>query len=601
MDCNKLIVLFLLLIYPLLIIGQDERKADSLKMYYYNNHTDDVELLLDIAQQETNPDSILKYAKLIIQKSIPDSLFRLIHNGYLQKGNAMLLKGNLDLALENYFTSMDYALKDNYELGIGKLYIAIADTYSENENSSNAARYYNKGIKILRDLHDSTSLARALINAGDEYFNVGDLDSALIYTKESEAIFNKINSPVGQAYCLGNMGMVFAKKGNDRIAEENIRKAVLLLEEQKNYYPISVYLTYMSDIYREKGENSRALDYAKQSLELAQKHGLKEQISEANLKISEIYEYIGDYHNAHLYYKEYIEYRDSVINVESLQNMGNLRTDFEVSLKQTEVDLLNQQKENQKNIRIGMTIILILVLILLISLFWYSRRISSQKKLADELLLNILPAETAEELKGYGKVQAKRFDSITVLFTDFKGFTKHSEKLTPEELVESIDFYFSKFDHIIEKYGLEKIKTIGDAYMCAGGLPFETNDHAIQIMNAAFEIAEFVNDAKNNNINNKMRFEIRIGVNTGPVVAGVVGIKKFAYDIWGDTVNVASRMESASEPGKINISENTYEIVKDYFDCEYRGEIVVKNKGMMKMYFAISKKVSSSIKYTLSQ
>jgi class 3 adenylate cyclase len=272
--------------------------------------------------------------------------------------------------------------------------------------------------------------------------------------------------------------------------------------------------------------------------------------------------------------------------------MGNLRTDFEVSLKQTEVDLLNQEKRNQKNIRIAMTIILGLVLIILITLIWYSRNISKQKKVADELLLNILPTETAAELKGFGKVQAKRFESITVLFTDFKGFTKHSENLSPEELVESVDFYFSKFDEIIEKYGLEKIKTIGDAYMCAGGLPFQTKDHAIKIMLAAFEIVEFVTHAINNNEQNKMRFEIRIGVNSGPVVAGVVGTKKFAYDIWGDTVNVASRMESNSEPGKINISESTYELVKDIFDCQYRGEIEVKNKGALKMYFAnsISKK-----------
>ena len=201
------------------------------------------------------------------------------------------------------------------------------------------------------------------------------------------------------------------------------------------------------------------------------------------------------------------------------------------------------------------------------------------------MLLNILPEQTAEELKDKGKVQAKRFDSVSVMFTDFKGFTAYSDKLSPEELVDSIDFYYSKFDDIIEKHGLEKIKTVGDAYMCAGGLPFPTPDHPVKMLEAALEIAEFVKESKKLDPDDMTRFDIRIGINTGPVVAGVVGNKKFAYDIWGDTVNIASRMESNSEPGKINISENTYQLIKDQFKCTYRGEIEAKNKGMMKMYF----------------
>ncbi len=138
-------------------------------------------------------------------------------------------------------------------------------------------------------------------------------------------------------------------------------------------------------------------------------------------------------------------------------------------------------------------------------------------------------------------------------------------------MVESVDFYFSKFDEIIEKHGLEKIKTVGDAYMCAGGLHGSTLDHATKMLSAAFEILQFVNDAKENKDSKQASFDIRMGINTGPVVAGVAGTKKFAHDIWGDTVNIASRMESNSEPGKINISENTYELIKDQFDCEYRG------------------------------
>jgi class 3 adenylate cyclase len=211
--------------------------------------------------------------------------------------------------------------------------------------------------------------------------------------------------------------------------------------------------------------------------------------------------------------------------------------------------------------------------------------IEEEKNRSDNLLLNILPEETAQELKQNGKVQAKKFESVTVLFTDFKGFTEYAKDLSPEKLVESVDYYFSKFDAIMEKYDLEKIKTVGDSYMCAAGLPFESNDHAQKMVLAALEIAEFVKESLTMETKNQTRFEIRIGINSGAVVAGVVGSKKFAYDIWGDTVNIASRMESSSEPGRINISEYTYELIKDSFDCDYRGEIDVKNKGMMKMYF----------------
>ena len=211
--------------------------------------------------------------------------------------------------------------------------------------------------------------------------------------------------------------------------------------------------------------------------------------------------------------------------------------------------------------------------------------IDEAKKKSDELLCNILPEETAEELKKYGKVEAKKYESVTVLFTDFKGFTKYAEELPPEKLVETVDMYFSEFDKIVEKYNIEKIKTIGDAYMCAGGLPEPSENHAEMMVKAAKEIAEFVKKKKQVHRVNESRFDIRIGIHTGPIVAGIVGKNKFSYDIWGDTVNVASRMESSSEAGKINVSETTYELIKDKFSFESRGEVKVKNRGSIKMYF----------------
>ncbi|MFM2269133.1 MAG: hypothetical protein RL757_2574 [Bacteroidota bacterium] len=211
--------------------------------------------------------------------------------------------------------------------------------------------------------------------------------------------------------------------------------------------------------------------------------------------------------------------------------------------------------------------------------------IEDERERSDELLLNILPKAIADELKATGKASAQRYEKATVLFTDFRNFTKISETLSPEQIVNELDTYFKAFDFIISQYRIEKIKTIGDAYMCACGLA-DGQTSPIPMVRAAVEMQQYINEVRTEKQRrNEPYFELKIGIHTGTVVAGVVGVNKFAYDIWGDTVNIASRMQDNCEPNKINVSEATYWDIKYKFKCIYRGKIHAKNKGEIDMYY----------------
>lgn len=276
-------------------------------------------------------------------------------------------------------------------------------------------------------------------------------------------------------------------------------------------------------------------------------------------------------------------------HIDPVQEHGKLQDEIShcdtlficIALKQKEV-------EKQRQMRNGFMAGGALFALFAGVFFIRRKRIGKEKKRSDELLLNILPEEVAEELKAKGEAEARQIDNVTVLFSDFKEFTLLSEQMTPHALVAEIDMYFSAFDAIVQKHGVEKIKTIGDSYMCAGGLPLPNTTHAGDVVRVALAMQEFfLRQAEERKAAGKLYFEVRIGVHTDPVVAGIVGVKKFAYDIWGDTVNIASRMESGGEAGKVNISGATYALVKDMFLCTYRGKVHAKNKGGIDMYFVI--------------
>jgi adenylate cyclase len=215
-----------------------------------------------------------------------------------------------------------------------------------------------------------------------------------------------------------------------------------------------------------------------------------------------------------------------------------------------------------------------------------TQNLDQERRKSDLLLLNILPATIADELKRDERVRPRRYESATVLFTDCVGFTRLAEGMTPEALIAELDDAFSTFDTIARARGLEKIKTIGDAYMAVGGIPVPNRTHPVDCVLAALEIRDAVAASRREReAAGRTAFSIRIGLHTGPLVAGVIGRSKFAYDVWGDTVNTASRMESSGAEGRVNVSRETYDAVAAYFECEPRGRVYAKNKGEIEMFF----------------
>ncbi|MBL4709900.1 MAG: hypothetical protein JKY48_15820 [Flavobacteriales bacterium] len=265
----------------------------------------------------------------------------------------------------------------------------------------------------------------------------------------------------------------------------------------------------------------------------------------------------------------YLIYRNRINKIQKQKDL------LESQVKQRTIELIKQNEQVEKQ----------------------KRMLEQEKVKTEKLLLNILPREMADELKNKGKAKARKYRSSTVMFTDFKSFTTLAERYSPEDLVAELDSYFIKFDEIVEKYNVEKIKTIGDAYMAAGGVPIRNKSNAIDTTLAALEIQRAMLElTKAKEDLGEKAWELRIGLHSGDLIAGVVGIKRFAYDIWGDTVNVAAHMESSGEVGKVNISETTYEAVAEFFVTEYRGKVKAKHKGEIDMYFVHSIKPELSEK-----
>lgn len=496
-------------------------------------------------------------------------------------------------AIELYLQALKLAEASHDTMRIGTVLQNIGAVHLEKESFNMALEAYQKVIPLFEAIGYTEGVGVAHLNSGEAYKSMGNMEQAILEVEKAMP-FLKNSAYLPTAYrTLGEFKLLTS---NNKDGMQYLDSAYQVALESGDDFELTRIINSIAKANENAGDIQKALYWFEKA-----KAMMKEtDVANNELKITteglvRIYSGRNDYKNAFENQLILQTVTNSIYNLESDQKIDHLLFSFEMDKKESEIALLVKDKEiqalevkRQKGIRNGFVAGFIMVLLFAATFFIQRNQIKKGKKRSDELLLNILPEEIAEELKETGRADARDFDRATILFTDFKGFTQLSAQLSARELVAEINTCFEAFDRIMEKYHIEKIKTIGDAYMAAGGLPLPTEQSVKNTVLAALEMQDFIAERIKTQMAAGMPyFEMRLGIHTGPVIAGIVGFKKFQYDIWGDTVNTASRLESSGEVGKVNISQTTYQLLKDdpEFKFEKRGKIEAKGKGQMKMYF----------------
>lgn len=568
---------------------------------------------------------------------------------YSNIGNVYNDMSNTPKALEYFLKSYDLNEAAGNQQALATISTNIANVY-KSQNNSKAIDYYLKSFKINESLDNVKGQAMNANSIGSLYFAQENFTKSLEYYSKSQKAFEQIGNKEGAARNIGNIGIIYLEMAQD--SKNNSDRQQLLQQAIDNLNSAVEQLTAIGSNEAGQ-QFSKSLTFAKSLItgDVSVKESSSSKRTKKDtvyIREDKSKEYIQAQINLK---SEYVRKQDSIklesrnkeLTIRKEMDLQQLKFEYEKKLSLAKTDeereLLKQEEERkrqqiekdyktlinavkteqqlaeakqekknslaqaeihrQKNIRKAISVFAVLILIMVFLVYRNlrnqkksnkiiteaNRTILIEKQRSEELLLNILPFEIAEELKLSGTSKARFYNEVSILFTDFVNFTQTSEKLKPEELVAELHECFSAFDEIIGRNGLEKIKTIGDAYMAVCGLPEPLPNHAQRAVQAAIEIRDFISERKKQ----EKVFEIRIGINSGQVVAGIVGVKKFAYDIWGDAVNIASRMESSGETAKVNVSQSTYDLVKNDFICTYRGKINAKNKGEIDMYFVEEK------------
>ncbi len=524
-----------------------------------------------------------------------------------------------------------------------KTAINLADAYLGLPDYRNAIFYFGEASKIAESANDYGLAAIANRKLGDHYTKNNIYNSAIkSYLDASQAY------QIGKKYTdyievLIKMGKLHFGKEENKRAITTFSKAAHEAEFYKELGKLTECYEFLAKAYAKEGDTESAAYYTKMSKgsqdvatnsqeQIKERETAKQQVEQidqkqeviaaklnaGNLSSAEsedLKKQVAALEKQKADAEQKVRIREEMIKAKIEQLKKKDTELFETTEQLTDSQAKVKQQQMQVLFMAAVGVLLLVVVAVVIAAVIGARRknkklaaqnaeivmqakeiekqkqeIEKERDKSEQMLLNILPKATADELKEKGFAVPKSYELVTVLFGDFKGFTNVAEKLTPKEIINELNICFSAFDAICEKHNIERIKTIGDAYMCAGGLPIENSTNPLDVVLAGLEMQEFMKVRKGEKERyGEEYFEMRIGVHTGSVVAGVVGKKKFAYDIWGDTVNLASRMESSGEVGMVNISEATYQLVKNQIYCTYRGEIPAKNKGEVAMYFAMEK------------
>ncbi|MEP7106993.1 MAG: adenylate/guanylate cyclase domain-containing protein [Ferruginibacter sp.] len=543
--------------------------------------------------QSNYPEALMNYfAASKIYEEIGDKFG--LASGYTNIGNIYYNQGNYPEGLKMQFAALKIFVEIDNKNGQGFAYNNIALIYFSQGNYTEALKNQFTALKFYEEIGNKPLIAMCYNNLGGIYEKQGKYPEGLKNHFASLKIMEELENKKGMAMSYNNIGVIYNSQGNYPGALKQYFAGLKIYEEIGDKEGVALsYNNIGANLIKQK-KYIDASQYVNKGLLISKEIGNTEDIKESYRNLAGLDSAQGNYKQSLEHYKLYISYRDSLFNEENTKKLVQSLMQFDFDKKESIAKAEQEKKDavalkelqKQKLVRNGFVGGFTIVLLFAGVFFIQRNKIMKGKKRSDELLLNILPSEVAEELKLKGSAEAKQFDDVTVLFTDFKDFTQISEKLKPDELVAEIHYCFKAFDNIITRHGIEKIKTVGDAYLCAGGLPTLNHTHAFDVVAAALEIKNLILTRKREKeAKGEIAFEIRVGIHTGPVVAGIVGIKKFSYDIWGDTVNTAARMESSCEPGHVNISGSTYELIKDRFQCTYRGKIDAKHKGEIDMYF----------------
>ncbi len=600
---NKYFYLFVV-VCPILIFGQNNKDLNSSKKDLFNSEEVFFNESLDRVKSGKieGLDSNLNVINRAAAYFFAEGMLCELSKANAVKGRVFYNYGQPDSATASYITASKYnPIKCPY-IDQYYLYNSWSIMYLDMADYQLADSLNRLALKATNNIKNKTYRLNVLTNKALMFSGLGENDSAIAIMKN---IHNEALRDTNEYHLwssLQNLGTFYLRT-------EQYDSSFYFLSELSNLVTDDTPPRLVMDLYnniaviydRKKDFKQAAKNYYI-ALELAKKH------KELNKQLIYLENYssaslmLGNYEESRAYLREYVNLKDSLQSAEKIQYIKYLEKEYETG-KQREIILLLERADLKKDLivvsanRFRDVVIAVMIGVLILAIGLYRRMIyirkskdivEREKKRSDELLLNILPAQVAEELKEKGESEARQYNDVSVLFTDFVAFTQFTQKLSAKELVQEIGYCFKSFDDICSRYNIEKIKTIGDAYMAAGGVPATDVKSAENAIRAALDMQEFMKTRyAEKTKNGEHGLRMRSGIHSGPVVAGIVGVKKFQYDIWGDTVNTAARMESSGEAEKVNISITTYNYVKNVNDFNFtsRGKIDVKGKGKIEMFY----------------